>query len=228
MLAGHVGIALAAHRLERRLNLGALIFAALLLDVLLWCLLLAGIESAEIPADFAQRHQLRFEFPYSHGLSSSLVWSGLAGVAVYAWGRRLTGGRWQAAWLMAATVFSHELLDMLVHVPELPLAGRDSIKLGFSLWNHLPSALAVEVALTATGLWLFLRGAPLARWRRNGVIGLTACVALFTVVGMTLAPGPPSLRAVAWSSLATMAALALIAGTLDRPAVQPPPPKASA
>jgi hypothetical protein len=228
MLAGHIGVALAAQRVERRLNLGTLIFAALLLDVLLWCLLLAGIESAEIPADFAQRHQLRFDFPYSHGLAGSLVWSALAAAAAYAWGAGGADVRGRAACLVAATVFSHELLDMLVHVPELPLVGSDSAKLGLSLWNHLPIALSVEVALTGAGLWLFLHGSPLARWRRNGVIILTACVAVFTVLGMTLAPVPPSSRAVAWSSLATIVALALIAGVLDRPAVPRPPPKASA
>lgn len=49
MLVGHVGAALALRRAERRVNLGVLILAALLLDVLLWLFVLAGLEQVIVP-----------------------------------------------------------------------------------------------------------------------------------------------------------------------------------
>ena len=64
MLAGHIGAAMALSKVERRLNLGLLVFAALLLDILLWGFVLLGWENVEIPADFATRHQLAFGFPH--------------------------------------------------------------------------------------------------------------------------------------------------------------------
>ena len=55
------------------MNVGGFIFAALLLDVVLWLLVLLGVESVSITADFGRTHQLLFSFPYSHGLLASLV-----------------------------------------------------------------------------------------------------------------------------------------------------------
>jgi hypothetical protein len=85
MLAGHIGAGLAIGRADRRINVGVLIFAALLLDLLLWLFILLGWESASIPADFAGSHQPHFTFPYSHGLVGSLAWSLLAALAAYWW-----------------------------------------------------------------------------------------------------------------------------------------------
>ncbi|MBV8784903.1 MAG: hypothetical protein JOZ67_12005, partial [Gammaproteobacteria bacterium] len=56
MFAGHMGAALALARAERRLNLGWLVLAALLLDVVLWLLVLAGVERVSIPVDFPHTH----------------------------------------------------------------------------------------------------------------------------------------------------------------------------
>jgi hypothetical protein len=42
MFAGHVGAALVLASVERRVNVGAFITAALLLDILLWILVLIG------------------------------------------------------------------------------------------------------------------------------------------------------------------------------------------
>ena len=126
MLAGHVGAALAICRADRRLNVGTFIFAALLLDVLLWLFVLLGWESASIPVDFDKSHQANFIFPYSHGLIGSLTGSVLAALAVYFGYPRLDEVRLRPAVLVGAAVFSHWILDALVHVPELPLVGSQS------------------------------------------------------------------------------------------------------
>ncbi len=216
MFAGHVGAALALKRAERRVNLGVLILAALLLDVLLWLFVLAGLEQVIVPADYARRHYVTFVFPYSHSLAASLGWSILAGaltwVATVGW----VGGRGWATVVVAAAVFSHFPLDVLVHIPELPLLGEASPKVGLGLWNQMPVALMLEVLITAGGLLVFLRGVTLARGRTIGLVGLVVFVTALTVAGMTVAPAPPSIPQVAISSVVGILLVAAIGGWLDR------------
>jgi hypothetical protein len=38
--------------------------------------------------------------------------------------------------IIGLAVFSHFILDVIVHKRELPMLGQDSPKLGFGLWNH--------------------------------------------------------------------------------------------
>lgn len=216
MFAGHIGAALAIGRAERRINPGAMIFAALLLDVVLWLLVLLGWESITIPANFATTHQPEFVFPYSHGLCAALGWSTLAGVATFLWYPQLREAKWRAAGFVALAVFSHWLLDVLVHVPELPVAGESSVKLGFGLWRKLPVALAFEALLTVVGLCLFLAGADLSRARKFWLAALSLSLLVFTVLGMTVAPAPPSVTAMAASSLITIVVVCALAGWLGK------------
>src|SRR5262245_36780516 len=205
MFAGHIGVALAIARIERRVNVGVFVAAALLLDLALWLFVLLGWESVRIPPDFATAHQAEFAFPYSHGLLAALAWSAAAGASAWLFHSRVYGGRVLLAGLIAAAVFSHWLLDWLVHRPEMPLAGAASDKMGLALWNQLPLALAVEGALVVIGVLLFVSGSRLARSRSIAIGGLSALVLAFTVIGMTLAPPPPSATAMAAGSLLTLA-----------------------
>lgn len=213
MFAGHIGAALAIGRAARDINVGVLITAALLLDLLLWLFVLLGLESVTIPADFTRTHQPAFVFPYSHGLLASVVWSAAAAAVAH---MRM---RWRAAALIGVAVFSHWLLDALVHRSELPLAGVGSRPVGLGLWNHLFFALTLEAALVIVGVYLFISTARLARSRVIALLVLSALVMAFTALGMTIAPAPPSPAAMAGSSLATLIVVCLFAywvGTLPR------------
>ncbi|MDO8248225.1 MAG: hypothetical protein Q7T78_00700 [Rhodoferax sp.] len=205
MFAGHVGAALIIGRAEKSVNIGIFALAALLLDALLWLFVLAGWESVAIPANFAGTHQPEFVFPYSHGLVASVVWSLLASETVFTWHPGLLGARLRAAAFVAAAVFSHWLLDALVHVPELPLAGANSMKVGLGLWQNMPVALAVESAIVVVGLFLYVPSAWLSRGKKLWLTALSISLLVFTVLGMTVAPAPPSVTAMAASSLASIA-----------------------
>lgn len=216
MFAGHIGAALAIGRAERRVNVGAFVLAALLLDAVLWLFVLFDIEGVTIPADFARTHQPRFTFPYSHGLVGAIIWSVLAGAIVY--GRpRVHDARLRAAARVGAAVLSHWLLDALVHAPELPLAGADSPRVGLGLWQRMPVALAAEALIVAAGLLLYLPGAELSTARKRAVLALTLFTLGFTVVGMTIAPPPPSGTAMAASSLASILVVSALAGWFGKP-----------
>jgi hypothetical protein len=216
MFAGHVGVALAIGRAERRVNVGVFVFAALLLDIILWFFVLLGWESVTIPVNFASSHQPEFVFPYSHGLLASIAWSALAGAAIFIGYPRLKKRKLRAAAFVGTAVFSHWLLDALVHVPELPLAGAGSMKVGLGLWQSMPVALVVEAFILVVGLCLFMPGASLSRAKKLWLAVLSLLILAFTVVGMTVAPPPPSVNAMAASSFVTIIVVCVLACWLGR------------
>src|SRR5215472_16379951 len=108
---GHVAVGLGLKFTDRRINVGWLIFAALLPDFLLGWFALAGLESYAAPRDYAAVHYLLFTFPWSHGLLADLAWATIAGVVAWGIARRPT-----VAIIVAVAVLSHFLLDGIVHV----------------------------------------------------------------------------------------------------------------
>jgi hypothetical protein len=88
--------------------------------------------------------------------------------------------RWPIAILVAAVVFSHWLLDALVHCPELPLAGAASRAVGAGLWSHMPVAMAVEAALVGLGMVLYFPGSGLARGKAIALAALSLVALAFT------------------------------------------------
>lgn len=221
MFAGHIGAGLAIARSERRVNAGVFVIAALLLDAVLWLFVLFGWESVVIPPTFIATHQPEFVFPISHGLAASIAWSALTGLVTFAAFSTLGASRLRTAILVAGAVFSHWLLDALVHRPELPIAGAGSAMVGLGLWQRMPTALAAEAIALLAGLALFLPGAALSRARRIWIAALCLLLLGFTVVGMTVAPPPPSAQAMASSSLLTITVVCALVCWLARPHQEP-------
>jgi hypothetical protein len=217
VFAGHVGAALALGRAERRVNVGALVFAALLLDFLLWLFILLGWESATIPADYARTHQVAFVFPYSHGLVAAIAWSAFAGAFMFVLHRGSIDARRRIGLFVAAAVFSHWFLDALVHIPEMPLFGSGPTKVGLGLWQNMPLALGVEGLGLLAGLWLFVSGRRLSRAGTVGLGVLSILLLAVTVIGTTTAPAPPSVDAMALSSLVTVVVVSMLVGWFARP-----------
>ena len=113
----------------------------------------------------AQRYSPRL---YSHSLLGAIVWSAIvaAGFLLLA-GRDSPRGRAAAATTLGAAVFSHFLLDVPVHTPDLPLGpGAGSPKIGLGLWNHRLAGIAGELAvLIAGGVLSCAQRAPAAAAR---------------------------------------------------------------
>jgi hypothetical protein len=188
---GHAAVALGASRAEPRINVGLLIFAAFLADFLLGIFAAFGLEQAHVPPDFASRHYLTFTFPYSHGLVSLLLWGILLGGLLCWLDRR---DRTRAFLVVAALVFSHFLLDALVHVPELPLLGENSPKIGLALWNHLPLELTLETLMAIAGLAIYWRlgGSRVSRWG-IAIFTLLLTALTWTQLFITRPPSPSQL-----------------------------------
>jgi hypothetical protein len=188
MGVGHAAVALGAARAAPRVNVGWLIFAALLADFLLGIFALLGLEQAHVPADYASRHYLTFTFPYSHGLVPLLLWGTLAGFII---SRFQAEDRTRVFLVIGALVLSHFLLDGLVHVAGLPLAGENSPRLGLGLWRHMPLELTLETLMAAAGVviyWKLAAASPVSRW------GVMVFMALLTALTWTqlFATTPPT------------------------------------
>ncbi len=201
MFAGHLAAGLVLKKMERRINLGWLFFAALAHDSLLGIFTLFGLEQIHIPANYAQTHYLTFTFPYSHGLAASVVWSLVAFGLTYAFLPRWTSKESTlAGTVMGLAVFSHFVLDWLVHIPEMPIFGNGSLMLGLGLWNNLPLALALETGLVVAGFIFYLVAIkPQTNLARYGLGGLLLFAVTMTVMGMWFATTPPPVAGAAMS-----------------------------
>ncbi len=216
MFVGHIGAGLAVKRLEPRLNLGALLLAALFADALLWLLVLLGIESVGPTIDTGRGKFFTFVFAYSHGLAANLAWATLA--ALIGWFAVGDGypGRTRLAGALGTAVLSHFVLDVIDHVPEMPVLGQRSPMLGLGLWQHMPVAIALELGIGAAVLALYLWQAHLSVGRKMLVAGLVLVASLMTAAG-PYAPGPPPPPAMlAATSLVIVLAVVLVGFIVER------------
>ena len=148
-----------------------------------------------------------YDMPYTHSLVAAVGWSLLAFVVVLRW-KRLEAGRVWLATSMALAVFSHFVLDAVVHVKDLPLLGTDSPKLGLGLWNDKPLALVAEVGLFVVSVLVltFSKGWKENRgWWALGAGMTVVCVASFFV------PTPPGAVPMALTGLAVYVVAPLLA-----------------
>jgi membrane-bound metal-dependent hydrolase YbcI (DUF457 family) len=210
MFVGHFAAALAAKRVAPRLPLGWLVAAGFALDLIWPVLLLSGVERLRVDPGNTRFTPLAFDhYPWSHSLLMAVVWAALAAAI----SRRSTDARGAA--IFAAVVFSHWLLDLVTHRPDLPLWPGGGMLLGFGLWNSVVATFAVEGMLFALALLAYMRRASArsagGRW---GLYGLVAVMTLIWAAG-PFSPPPPSATAVAISALAIWV-FPLWAGWIDR------------
>jgi membrane-bound metal-dependent hydrolase YbcI (DUF457 family) len=210
MFVGHYGVSFAAKAVEPRLPLWALFLAVQLLDIAWAPLVLLGVERVGIVPGITASNPLDLYYmPYTHSLVAAGLWS-LAAAAVFRlWGPAAPGVR--AVLLVGLAVFSHWILDFVVHRPDLPLYD-DTVKVGLGLWNRPVLALLLEAALLLGSMVLVLRGQ--ARGRGNllafGFVMLGIQTAIF------FGPPPASDRAAAVTALMAYAAFAVVIAWWER------------
>lgn len=152
MFIGHYSAALVAAAHRDAPTLGRLFIAAQLVDIGYFSLVIAGIETLRIEPGITVMNALDLYYmPYTHSLAANLLWA--AGFAVLL---AIGGARWLTAVIGGAVVLSHWWLDLLVHIPDLTIAGSPP-KLGFGLWNHPFLAVPLELSVTAVALFLYIR-----------------------------------------------------------------------
>jgi membrane-bound metal-dependent hydrolase YbcI (DUF457 family) len=187
MFVGHFAVGLAAKKVVPGVSLGALFIACQLVDLIWPVLVLAGVEQVRVDHAATAYTPLDFEhYPWSHSLAMNVIWA-LAAFGVLKALRRTN----REAVVVSAVVFSHWLLDLLTHRPDLPLLPGDSAKVGLGLWGSVAGTVIVETALFGAGVWLYLRATRTLNrkgtWALWTMLGLLALI----YVGNSFGPKPP-------------------------------------
>ena len=193
MFIGHFAIGFGAKAAAPRVSLGALFFAVQFVDLLWPSLLLLGLERVEIQPGITAVTPLDFvHYPISHSLLMAGVWALAIGGLYYLLRKEPRG-----AWVLAACVASHWLLDLIVHRPDLSLAFGEGPKFGLGLWNSVVGTVVVEILLFTAGLWLYLRHTKALK--PVGVYALWGLVTFLLVIyGANLfGPPPPDVQSIA-------------------------------
>lgn len=201
MFIGHWAPALAAAAVSRDApRIGTLFVAAQLVDWAFFALLLLGAEHMRFsPGISAMNPMDLYHMPFTHSLLGTAAFAAL--FAALLW---LTSKNRVAALIGGGVVISHWFLDLVVHVPDLTLAGSPP-KLGLGLWNHPWLAMPLELGITLGALWWYARVRRPARLR---VIALTALLLLLQAVNWF---GPAETAVTAGTSLLAFFAFGLAA-----------------
>ena len=158
MVAGHFGLAAAVKKIAPRLPLWSLLLATFFLDVVFVFFAAGGLEKIT-PVDPANPNAYGgslIQAYYTHSLVGALLISAIAGLfAGWRWGKR--GG-----YVIAGVVFSHWILDLLVHRLDLPILPGNFGNLpllGFGLWEYPIISAIMELILVIGGIWFYYRAA---------------------------------------------------------------------
>lgn len=158
MVAGHFGLAAGVKKIAPRLPLWSLLLATFFLDVVFVFFAAGGLEKIT-PVNPANPNAYGGSFIqayYTHSLVGALLISAITGLfAGWRWGKR--GG-----YVIAGLVFSHWILDLLVHRPDLPILPGNFGNLpllGFGLWEYPTVSAIMELVLVIGGIWFYYRAA---------------------------------------------------------------------
>lgn len=155
MVIGHYALGFALKRIEPRLSLGILFLGVNLVDILIGLFLLTGIEHARYIPGSASVYPVDFyDYPYTHSLAGSLLWS-LVGVSAYLLrSSQESELRKRCAVIFGISIFSHYLLDLLTHT-SMPLLGNDSLKIGMGLYENFFLDIAIEAIMLAAAVAVY-------------------------------------------------------------------------
>ncbi len=198
MLAGHFGLAAIVKSREPQVPLWALMLSTQLLDAIFIVLYAFKIETFEnVPGTAGGYGELVIHADYTHSLVGALAISLVAMlVAAIPWGRR-------NGIIMGAMVFSHWILDILVHRGDMPILPGNAYnlpKVGLGLWMYPWLTAGMELIFVLAGAFLYYHasmrtaikaerqdtkaGTPLkGNYRRQA---LTTSIVLFIVLLGTL------------------------------------------
>jgi len=152
MFIGHYAPAFVAATSRRSPKLGTLFVAAQLIDISFFSLLLLDVEHLRlVPGATKMNPMDLYDMPWDHSLLGAAGWA--LGFALLL---RLASRGWAASAIGAAVVLSHWFIDLLVHRPDLTLAGTPPA-LGLGLWNHPAIEIPLELLFAFGGLWWFVR-----------------------------------------------------------------------
>jgi hypothetical protein len=219
MFVGHYGVSFAMRPETKRVPLWVWFIAVQWMDVVWSVLVLLGVEKLHIVPGFTEANALDLYYmPYTHGLPGSIVLSLILGAIVSMF---TSGSRTRTMLLVAVASFSHWVIDLLVHVPDLPLYD-NTAKVGLGLWRHVVLSFPLELIFLGLGAWLYVR-ATTFKGAEGRYVFLSFLVFLVVLqIYANFGPPPSSPAVMAVTALALYVAVALLAGWVERIATVSP------
>jgi hypothetical protein len=188
MFVGHYSVAFAAKSGKNKIPLWVLFIAVQFLDYIWATLVLLGIEKLRVIKGFTAGSMLdSYYHPYSHSFVAALIWSATAAL-VYKTVRQAKASN-SAALLVGLAVFSHWTLDFIAHPRDLAIYD-DTWKVGLGLWNYRGPEFALEIAMLAGGIILYLERNAISAARKMAVIGFGLALTVVQI-GDTFVPRTP-------------------------------------
>lgn len=213
MFIGHYSAAFAGKRIAPAVPLPVFFIACQLIDIFWGSLVLLGVEKMRVIPNFTRSNGLDLYFmPYTHSLSSAAVWS-VAAAVLFWLGTPTLPRRTLTACVIGMAVAAHWMLDLLVHIPDLPL-WFDSVKVGFGWWNYRIFALLLELGLLWGGVLLCL---GLDGANRSRYLLFAAAMTGLQIVSLVKQPTEPYM--VALQLLGSYLLLTLVAHWVDKRSV---------
>ncbi len=212
MFIGHFAPALVAATHKEAPSLPVLFIAAQLVDWVFFAFVLTGVEAMRIVPGFSQVSPFDlYHMPYTHSLAGALIFATIFGMALTFWHKE-----GKAALIAAAVVLSHWFLDLLVHLPDLTLAGVPP-KFGFGLWDQAAIEMPLEIGLTMGALWLYAKAT--GGWRMPVTVLAAVLLAMQAVDWFGAKPTAvgPAMVMLAWLGFAVATGAAWWAGRRKAP-----------
>jgi len=127
-----------------------------------------------------------FDIPWSHSLLTSLFISFIAAL-IFKILRKDSG--WKGFGIIFALVFSHWIMDLIVHRPDLPIYPLDKTVYGFGFWNYPWLAYGLEMGLLLCGFLYWIgRTTPKTKFYKFLPWGLFLFMGIVQFIFITL-PG---------------------------------------
>jgi hypothetical protein len=172
MFVGHYALGFYLKKRNNSVPLWLILLGVQLVD-LFWAIFIAlGIERASYNAEASVFLRPLYEYyPYTHSLFTNVTIALFVAILVY----RFINRKW--ATIAGIAVLSHWFLDLIVHVPDVPLFF-DSFKVGLGLWNFPVISLLFELLLLTAAFWYLKRDIESVRTRK-WIWGIYLFLAIF-------------------------------------------------
>lgn len=169
MFAGHFGVAAAVKAKSPKVPLWSIMVCTQLIDIIFVPLLLTNVETIVNVSGTGYGGSIIYAF-YSHSLVGTLLLAILVGTgAGHFWGKK-------SGFILGSVIFSHWILDLLVHRQDLPILPGNLGNLplvGLGLWNFPVVSILVEAMLIIIGAFMYFKSITSKSNNKNKYLNFT-------------------------------------------------------